>query len=126
MIGIGNEQLGPQAGKDLGRKGPDGPVGGHRDKGRGFDGAVGGRYPAGSGRPFPGQELKGEFIHSSLVFKNFRIEFFGAGGAKSVAEIDFRVFPEIGFDLIPVALVIPYLFAGSTNGQQAAQLFDFG
>ena len=48
----------------------------------------------------------------------------GAFVAIAVRELCVRIFRDIGFQLGPVTLVIPDLFATATNGQQAAQRFN--
>ena len=39
------------------------------------------------------------------------IEFFHTLRADAVAEFCFRMIPDVSFDLVPIPLVIPYLFA---------------
>jgi hypothetical protein len=45
--------------------------------------------------------------------------------ANAVAEFGMGMFMEIGFELFPIALVIPYLFAVGTDGDDSPQGFDF-
>jgi len=56
----------------------------------------------------------------------FRIKLFYTFRAYTMAEISFRVIRNVSFKLIPIAIVIPYLLARSTHGQQTAQLFHLG
>jgi len=51
-----------------------------------------------------------------------RVELAGASQTCAVAEGGFRVLGDVVFDLLPVPLVIPNLFAGGANGHKPAQL----
>ncbi len=52
------------------------------------------------------------------------VQFAGAFGAYAVAEAGIGVFPYVGFYLLPVAFVVPYLLAACANRQKAAQCLD--
>jgi hypothetical protein len=43
----------------------------------------------------------------------------------AVREIRLRVFAHIGFNLIPISVIVPDLLAGSTDRQEATQHLDF-
>ncbi len=53
-----------------------------------------------------------------------RIELFDTFRADSMSELRLRMIAYIRFDLIPVAFIVPYFFAGGTDGQHSAQCFD--
>ena len=40
--------------------------------------------------------------------------------ANAVAEFGFRMIPDVGFDLIPISLVVPDFLARCTDGKEAA------
>ena len=53
----------------------------------------------------------------------FRIKLFYTFRAYAMAKISFRVIRNVSLQLIPIPVVIPYLLARSTHGEQSAQLF---
>jgi len=50
---------------------------------------------------FPIARFFGPAVFVAFVYNIIGVKFFDAGGAKAVAETSFRVFPDIGLDLIP-------------------------
>lgn len=55
----------------------------------------------------------------------FGVEFHNAFGTDAVCQLQVGMVSEILFNLIPVSLVIAYLFAVATDGQKAAENPDF-
>ena len=54
------------------------------------------------------------------------IQFFCAFRTNTAAEFSVRVISNTGFNLIPITLVIPYLFARGADGENTLQCFYFG
>ena len=50
----------------------------------------------------------------------FRVKLAGAFRADAVAEIGFRMIPDVGLDLIPVSLVVSDFFARGTDRKEPA------
>ena len=64
------------------------------------------------------------FFKAGTSLNIIRVELFGTFRADSMSELRLRMIMDIRFDLIPVALIVPYIFAGGTDGQHPAQCFD--
>lgn len=66
------------------------------------------------------EDVSGESFAAGLA----AFELFQAIGTDAMSKVGLGVFREVDFHLLPVALVVPYPFAGRTNRQQPAQRFD--
>ena len=53
-----------------------------------------------------------------------RIQPLDAIGTNAVSKIGIRMGADIGFDLLPIPLIVANFFAGGANGQQAAEGLD--
>jgi hypothetical protein len=55
-----------------------------------------------------------------------RIEYLGTIWANAMTEFHIRMILDIDLNLLPIALIVAYSFAGGAYGQQAGQGFDLG
>jgi hypothetical protein len=61
-----------------------------------------------------------------MIFRiKLRIEFHDAIGTDAVGQLEIGMGVEILLDFTPVPLVVPDLLAVATDGQKAAEYFDF-
>src|SRR5271157_5171494 len=58
-----------------------------------------------------------------LVPGKFGIQLFHASGTDAMRKIEIRMALQIGFNLYPVSIIIAYILAAGTDGEQPSQCF---